>query len=144
MPYQRETYRALINAVGEGALADKLLAKWLQDDGEGTAKFINLATDMYRVDLDSLTAMEVQRQEVRRHELSERLNGGTQPSEVRRWEVVLWYASLGYQNEAIAAQLHCGVETVKHHLRTARNELNLVGASLTKLVAVAIRQGIIP
>jgi DNA-binding CsgD family transcriptional regulator len=51
---------------------------------------------------------------------------------------------MGYTPEQVAGQLHCGLETVKHHLRKARTSLGLEQVSTTHVVAEAIRKGVIP
>jgi DNA-binding CsgD family transcriptional regulator len=146
LAYEVDTYKKLIKEIGEGALADRLLAKWMADDD--ISGFVNLADAMYRMDVDAntATAKGVKRDERRRpfHSVSNgRLNREPEP-EIPRWKVILWYLSMGYTPEQVAGQLHCGLETVKHHLRKARTSLGLEQVSTTNVVAEAIRKGVIP
>ena len=139
MAYDLSTYKALIEHVGEGSLADALLAKWL-DDPDGDKGWENLATDMYHVRHNTKFALK----EARSRELTNNGGGTRKVSSVPRWKVVLWYLSMGYQPKAIAVQLQCSTETIKTHIKYAQRDLKLPKKSVTYLVAMAIRKGIIP
>ena len=135
MAYDVSTYRALINEVGEGELANRLLDKWLKSDDLST--WANLADAIYH-------SPEPAVQKPKEIQPLSGLGGNRETREIRRWRVVLWYLSSGYTPQEVANQLHCTLHTIKTHIKYAQKDLKLPGRRVEVLVAAAIRQGLIP
>ena len=134
--YSPNTHKALIAQIGEGAYADLLLQKWLGDPN-GTFGFVRLADDIYN-------APKVINSTHRRLTLRQSPTNGYRRSGVRKWQVVVWYLSMGYDRQQVADQLGLGLETIKQHLRYAAKEMKLDNTKITFVVAEAIRQKKIP
>lgn len=129
-------YRDLIARFGEARVGDALLAKWLSDE-DALEKWSHLALDLSRIQI---------RKRTRTYDLTPAANGGipASPDRPHKYWVSLWYLSMGWQEKQVAQQLQVSQNTVKQHLLYARRKLDLSGASLPKVVAVAIRTGRIP
>ena len=122
-----EGYRHLRDRYGEGALADALLAKWVNDP-DGDHKWVELWDDVHA----GRRLRHAGRGPVRL------------PRRVLKRLALLWYVSNGRTLRAAAAELGVPHETAKGELRELRQELGLSGVSQDCLVAYAIREGLIP
>jgi len=129
-PHKTAGYRRLHDRYGPARLGDALLAKWLSDD-DALEKWAHLALDINRVNPSA------------RRSPVYRFTEERAPRPHAYW-VVLWYLSMGYQNKEVAEQMGLSVETIKRDVHYARKKLGLEGAPLPKVVAVAIREGVIP
>lgn len=107
---------------GEGDVADRLLAKWISDPDAG---------DKW----EHLWAVV---------EAAPEISAPTTGGRPYRYWVVLWYFSMGYRRSQIAEQMGVADETIKQQLKYARARLNLAGEPMARVVAEAIRQGLIP
>jgi DNA-binding NarL/FixJ family response regulator len=106
-------------------------------DEDALEYWAHLALDLSRVQV---------RTRSRTYSLGPNNGGGLERTKGRpnRYWVTLWYLSMGWREKHVAQQLQISQETVKQHLIYARRALGLKGAPIARVVAVAIRKGIIP
>ena len=116
-----EGYKQLVQRFGEGAVADRLLAKWVADpDADEKWERLDAAVKV--------------------------TNGVASDPRARvyKYWVILWKISLGWKEPALAEEMGVSIWTIKREVWYARRTLGLVGKPLPVVVATAIRQGHIP
>lgn len=123
-----EGYAELVDRFGAGEVADAILTKWLSDENadEKWQRLGNAISGAVEFDSARKTFYPGSKKKI------------------PRYLIVLWHLSNGHSEDEIARLMGCGRETVKTHLKRARARLGSEHITREYLVALAIRNGLIP
>ena len=124
-PEKAAGYKQLTDRFGAREVADRLLAKWLSDD-------------------DAMETWERLFADVKLRFEPEYEAWLKRPPRPYKYWVILWYLSMGFREQDVAEQLGISVWTVQREITYVRKNLNMLGSSLSHVVATAIRLGKIP
>lgn len=124
--FRSEPYRLLIDRVGEGGLADALLAKWLADP-DGGAHWVELADKVYRAE----------------GEPPKEARGRMEYEATAKELQVLQAVARGKKQADVAVELKLSIDTIKTHLKRLRIKWGMRGSTLVALVDEGRRRGVI-